>query len=289
MQPIAPCGRSLGWARNFRHRRAGARERNGRDRRAVAGDRCFGGADGLVTNQPGVSLGIYVADCGAVFLVDPVRRCLGLVHSGKKGTELAIVERAIEQMRGKFRQRRRAIWSCSSAPAFARRITRSISRPRSCGRRAPRAWSRCTMRSAAPPATWRATIPTGRKRRAPAGCSPSSRCVRLNLRLTLRSLRPVTVGPMKRWQFSRPAHARRGLPWPQPGHDCFRARRTENSRRAVQAQQAIINKGALSQQIGTNLLREMAAVAQSDEKMRATAAGKRLQPHRRNPPPHPAP
>ncbi len=37
---------------------------------------------------------------------------------------------------------------------------------------------------------------------------------------------------------------------------------------AVQAQQAIINKGALSQQIGTNLLREMAAAAQTDEKMR---------------------
>ena len=37
---------------------------------------------------------------------------------------------------------------------------------------------------------------------------------------------------------------------------------------AVQAQQAIINKGSLSQQIGANLLREMATVAQTDEKMR---------------------
>ena len=36
----------------------------------------------------------------------------------------------------------------------------------------------------------------------------------------------------------------------------------------VQAQQTIINKGALSQQIGVNLLREMTAVAQTDEKMR---------------------
>ena len=36
----------------------------------------------------------------------------------------------------------------------------------------------------------------------------------------------------------------------------------------VQAQQAIINKGTLSQQIGANLLREMAPVAQNDEKMR---------------------
>jgi hypothetical protein len=37
----------------------------------------------------------------------------------------------------------------------------------------------------------------------------------------------------------------------------------------VQAQQAIINKGSLSQQLGANLLREMGAVAQTDEKMRA--------------------
>jgi len=36
----------------------------------------------------------------------------------------------------------------------------------------------------------------------------------------------------------------------------------------IQLQQATINKGALSQQIGANLLREMAAVAQSDELMR---------------------
>lgn len=37
---------------------------------------------------------------------------------------------------------------------------------------------------------------------------------------------------------------------------------------AVQAQQAIINKGALSQQIGANLVRELAGIAPTDEKMR---------------------
>jgi len=46
------------------------------------------------------------------------------------------------------------------------------------------------------------------------------------------------------------------------------ARQNRKLQEAVQAQQAIINKGSLSQQIGTNLLREMAAVAQTDEKMR---------------------
>jgi hypothetical protein len=38
---------------------------------------------------------------------------------------------------------------------------------------------------------------------------------------------------------------------------------------AIQAQQVIINKGSLSQQLGANLVREMGAVAQTDEKMRA--------------------
>ena len=68
----------------------------------LAAETCFARADGLITNQSSVSLGIYVADCCAVFLVDPVQRALGLVHSGKKGTELAIVERAIEQLRARF-------------------------------------------------------------------------------------------------------------------------------------------------------------------------------------------
>jgi Na+-translocating ferredoxin:NAD+ oxidoreductase RnfG subunit len=46
------------------------------------------------------------------------------------------------------------------------------------------------------------------------------------------------------------------------------ARQNRQLQEAVQAQQAMINKGALSQQIGANLLREMAAAAQTDEKMR---------------------
>jgi copper oxidase (laccase) domain-containing protein len=54
--------------------------------------------DGLVTNVPGLSLGVYVADCCAIYLVDPVARAIGLLHSGKKGTELKIAERAVEAM-----------------------------------------------------------------------------------------------------------------------------------------------------------------------------------------------
>lgn len=66
---------------------------------------CFQGCDGLMTNQRGVCLGIYVADCCAVFLVDPVRGAIGLMHSGKKGTELGIVAKAITAMAAHFGSR----------------------------------------------------------------------------------------------------------------------------------------------------------------------------------------
>lgn len=69
---------------------------------ASPGRHCHDRADGLITNQPGVSLGIYVADCCTVYLVDPLRRALGLVHSGKKGTELAIVENAVQALQENF-------------------------------------------------------------------------------------------------------------------------------------------------------------------------------------------
>jgi Na+-translocating ferredoxin:NAD+ oxidoreductase RnfG subunit len=46
------------------------------------------------------------------------------------------------------------------------------------------------------------------------------------------------------------------------------ARQNQKLQAAVQAQQTSINKGALSQQIGGNLLREMGAVAQTDDKMK---------------------
>lgn len=57
------------------------------------------GVDGLVTADPSVCLGIHVADCGAVFIVDRVRRVLALLHSGRKGSELGITSVAIRTMR----------------------------------------------------------------------------------------------------------------------------------------------------------------------------------------------
>lgn len=66
----------------------------------VAADTPFpvAGADALLTTAHGVCLGIYVADCAAVFLADRNGRAIALVHSGKKGTELGIVPEAVSAL-----------------------------------------------------------------------------------------------------------------------------------------------------------------------------------------------
>jgi copper oxidase (laccase) domain-containing protein len=65
-------------------------------------DKQFPGCDGIITNQRGIVLGVYVADCCAVYIVDSKAPAVGLVHSGRKGTELGVVLNAITQMSDQF-------------------------------------------------------------------------------------------------------------------------------------------------------------------------------------------
>jgi len=58
--------------------------------------------DGMITADSRVCLGVYVADCGPVYLVDPIRRVIALLHSGRRGTELGIVRAAVEKMGREF-------------------------------------------------------------------------------------------------------------------------------------------------------------------------------------------
>lgn len=44
--------------------------------------RNFDNVDGLVTNEPGLCLITYFADCVPVYFIDPVNRCIGASHSG---------------------------------------------------------------------------------------------------------------------------------------------------------------------------------------------------------------
>ena len=65
-------------------------------------DTFYPDTDGLATGTPGQFLGVFVADCGAVFIVDPVKKACALVHSGKKGSELGIAPEAIRLMKEQY-------------------------------------------------------------------------------------------------------------------------------------------------------------------------------------------
>ena len=60
------------------------------------------GVDALVTATPGLYLMALSADCPPVFLYDPVRRAVGLAHSGWKGTVDRIAANAVEAMVDNF-------------------------------------------------------------------------------------------------------------------------------------------------------------------------------------------
>lgn len=59
-------------------------------------------ADALVTKEPEVTLVIRTADCAPIFLYDPARKAIGLVHSGKKGTEQDVLTRTVDAMKENF-------------------------------------------------------------------------------------------------------------------------------------------------------------------------------------------
>jgi len=59
-------------------------------------------ADGLTTNDPKVVLGIHVADCGALYIGDPKRKAVAVVHSGKVGTEKNILGESIQVMKDQY-------------------------------------------------------------------------------------------------------------------------------------------------------------------------------------------
>ncbi len=60
------------------------------------------GADGLVTNTPGLYLLGYFADCVPILAYDPVQQAVGLAHAGWRGTLLGIAGHLVEVMEQAF-------------------------------------------------------------------------------------------------------------------------------------------------------------------------------------------
>lgn len=58
--------------------------------------------DGIYTDEPGVALVCFSADCTPILLHDPVRRAVAAIHAGWRGTALGIAARCLEAMTRDF-------------------------------------------------------------------------------------------------------------------------------------------------------------------------------------------
>lgn len=58
--------------------------------------------DAIVTNQPGIMIGILVADCYPVLLFDPLQKVAAVVHVGWRGAAAGILARTLTAMRENF-------------------------------------------------------------------------------------------------------------------------------------------------------------------------------------------
>ncbi len=54
--------------------------------KGVLRERDYRDVDGLITNEPGITLGTFFADCIPLYFLDPKTKSIGLAHSGWRGT-----------------------------------------------------------------------------------------------------------------------------------------------------------------------------------------------------------
>jgi polyphenol oxidase len=57
-------------------------------------------ADALVTDRPGITLGVLSADCAPVLLADPEAGVIGAAHAGWRGALAGVIEATVEAMVG---------------------------------------------------------------------------------------------------------------------------------------------------------------------------------------------
>lgn len=77
------------------------------------------GVDGLVTDQPGIPLITFYADCVPLFFFDPVQGVVALAHSGWRGTAARIGRLMIEYMEQNYHSRAEDIL-CAIGPSICR-------------------------------------------------------------------------------------------------------------------------------------------------------------------------
>ena len=68
--------------------------------------------DGIITNKKEIALITTSADCISLLLYDPVKKAIGSIHSGWKGTLKGIIVKAIEKMKNEYKSNPEDIICC---------------------------------------------------------------------------------------------------------------------------------------------------------------------------------
>ncbi len=81
---------------------ASAQQVHGTDVLTVVGAGRFAGYDALITNQPGLLVGVTVADCVPILIYDAENKAVAAIHAGWRGTVGGIVTKTLIAMQQQF-------------------------------------------------------------------------------------------------------------------------------------------------------------------------------------------
>ena len=70
--------------------------------KGITKDRDYEGIDALITDEEGIILSCFSADCVPILFYDPVHKAVGACHSGWRGTKGKILQNVVEEMRKHF-------------------------------------------------------------------------------------------------------------------------------------------------------------------------------------------
>ncbi len=80
--------------------------------KGIVKERDYRDVDGLITDVPGITLVTFYADCVPLYFLDPVRRAIGLSHSGWRGTVKRMGEVTVRAMKEAFGSEPEDILAC---------------------------------------------------------------------------------------------------------------------------------------------------------------------------------
>ena len=82
---------------------ANVRKVTAKDRgKGITGPRDYTDVDGMITDVPGLILATFYADCVPLYFIDPVRKAIGLSHSGWRGTAAHIGSVTVRRMQEEY-------------------------------------------------------------------------------------------------------------------------------------------------------------------------------------------